>query len=200
MGTLDPEGPWPEPVEEPLEYHEIMLDVLRGAVGDDETLRRLDDQPLPDEPFVWDSIAPDIHDRVAEVLAACDGCCDELLDVEFRTACRRLLHRVAAGDANVFRGRARVDTAASAVCWIIGKANDLFSPTGHRMLVKDLLGHFGLQPGSTSQRATTMLRAGGFDTDTYSDIRLGSPDYLVSSRRQRIITLHDRYRALGEST
>jgi hypothetical protein len=199
IGAIDSDHRRQSAVEEAPEYYEIMLDALRRAVGDDETLNDLDERPLPDEPFAWDDIPHDVHDRVTEVLEACDRCCDRLLDVEYRTACRRLLARVASGNANVFRRRARADTAAAAVCWIIGKANDLFSPTGRGLLVKVLLAHFGLQQGGISQRATTMLRAGGFDTDHYGDIRLGSPAYLVSSRRQRIITLRDRYLAMGQS-
>ncbi len=199
VGLLDSDGPWHEPVEDELEYHEIMLDVLRRAVGGDEVLNGLDDRPLPDEPFPWDGIPADVRDRVAEVLEACDRCCDELLDVEYRTACRRLLARVTTGDPNVFRRRARSNTAAAALCWIIGKANNLFSPTRGGMLVKDLLDHFGPQQGGASQRATTMLRAGGFETEHYGEICLGSPSYLVSSRRRRIITLRDRYRAMGDA-
>ena len=65
----------------------------------------LDDRPLPDEHFDWTPIADDVHDKVADVLGLCDGCCDELLDVEYRMACRRLPARVAAGDPAVFRAR-----------------------------------------------------------------------------------------------
>ena len=60
------------------------------------------------------------------MLELTDACCDELLDVEYRTACRRLLARVAAGDPAVFRRRASSATAAAAICWIVGKDNDLF--------------------------------------------------------------------------
>ncbi|MGH8909817.1 MAG: hypothetical protein ACRD0K_25820 [Egibacteraceae bacterium] len=83
----------------------IMLDVLRMAVGGPDRLADLDDAPLPDEPFAWSGIPDDIRDRVGDVLARCDRCCEELLDVECRTACRRLLARAAAGDPNVFRAQ-----------------------------------------------------------------------------------------------
>lgn len=208
MGALDPDGPWALPGddddayddddEEPASYAAVMLDSVRRALGSEEALDQLDDQPLPDEPFAWGDIPSDVHERVAQVQGICDRVCDDALDVEYRTACRRLLTRVAAGDANVFRRRARADTAAAAICWIVGKANDLFkySPLGRTMLVKDLLAHFGVQQGNVSQRAATMLRAGGFDTEDYGEVRLGSPAYLVSSRRRRIIEHRDRYRAL----
>ncbi len=150
--------------------------------------------PLPDEDFDWTAIADDVHDKVADVLSRCDRCCDELLDVEYRTACRRLLARAAAGDPAVFRRRASSATAAAAICWIVGKDNDLFSVAGGRMLVKDLMAHFGLAQGGVSQRAETLMKAAGFDPFGRGwELRLGSPELLVSRRRRRIIELRDEY-------
>jgi hypothetical protein len=195
MGALDPDAPWPLPDVEPESFPEIMLDSLRRAVGGDDALDRLDARPLPDEPFAFDGIPTDVHERLAEVLALVDRCCDELLDVEYRTACRRFLARAAAGDAEIFRRRGRAGTAAAAVCWIIGKANDLFS--SGRMLVKDLVSHFGIQQGSVSQRSEPMLRAVGIDPHhQYGAMNLGSPDYLTSSRRERILARREHYRAM----
>jgi hypothetical protein len=83
------------------------------------------------------------------------------------------------------------------VCWTIGKANDLFTPTGGAMLVKDLMAHFPLTQSSVSQRATTLMRAAGVESDwgIYPawDVQLGDPDLLVASRRRRIIELRDRF-------
>ena len=59
------------------------------------------------------------------------------------------------------------------------------------------MSHFGLRQSSVAQRAATMLRAGGFNDDTYI-VRLGSPDYLVAARRRRIIKMRDKYRELAE--
>ena len=149
---------------------------------------------LPDEDFDWSGIAGDIHGKVGEVLELTDACCDELLDVEYRTACRRLLARAAAGDAAVFRRRASSASAAAAICWIVGKDNDLFSHWGGGMLVKDLIAHFGLKQGSVSQRAETLMKAAGFDRSTPTwDLRLGDPQLLVSRRRRRMIELRDEY-------
>ncbi len=192
MSALDPDGPWPTPFVD-IDYREMMLDSLLDAVGGDKALDALNDAPLPDEPFVWAGVAADVGERVGEVLALCDRCCDTVLDVEYRTACRRFLHIVASGDPNIFRRQARSDSAAAAVCWTIGKANDLFSPMGGGMRVKDLLAHFGIRKGSVSQRASTMLMAGGFAQETYGEVRLGTPDLLISSRRRSIIALRDHY-------
>jgi hypothetical protein len=194
MGAFNPDGPWPLLETELPSFPESMLDTLRRAVGGGESLDNLDTAPLPDEPFRWDPIPPDIHDRVAEVLRLVDRCCDELLDVEYRTACRRYLGRAAAADPEIFRRRSRAETAAAAICWCIGKANHLFTA---EMLVKDLMGHFGIGQGSVSQRSEPLLRAIGVDSHAqYGGMNLGSPDYLTSGRRERIRALRDQYRAM----
>ena len=196
VGALDPDGPWPMPGNGadrgPLDYEPVMLDMLRRAVGSGEALDDLHDVPLPDEPFDWTGIPDDIRGRVAEVLALCDRCCDELLDAEYRTATRRVLARIAGHGPEAFRRRGRADTAAAAICWAVGRVNDLFSPSGGGMTQKDLLAHFGIQQGSVSQRAGTLLAAGGFPRRT-GDLTLGFPDYLISSRRRHIIATRDRY-------
>lgn len=198
MGMPVADGP---PLDdEPPEYHEIMLDTLRRAVGGEQALECLGAAALPDEPFAWDAIPADVHDRVAEVLALVDRCCDELLDAEYRSACRRFLAGAAAGDPEIFRRRGRAATAAAATCWVIGKANGLFDAAagGRHLQVKDLVGHFGIGQSSVSQRSEPLLRAIGVDPHQYGAMDLGSPDYLVSARRSRIIALRDKYRALAD--
>ena len=197
MGVLDPDLAV-EPDLGPSGFPEIMLDTLRRAVGGDQVLDTLDDRPLPDEPFGWDGVPPDVHDRVGEVVALVDRCCNELLDQEYRTACRRFLATAAAGDPEIFRRRGRLDTAAAAVCWVIGKANDLFLPvSGGGMMVKDLTAHFGA-PGGVSQRAGVLLRAAGLDEPHHGSVDLGTPRYLTAERRRRILADRDRYRAMQE--
>ena len=183
--------------EEPNSFEQSMLDWLALDVGDPIQLDRLDDDPLPDEPFRWEGIPDDVRARVNEVLALTDRCCEEMLDAEYRTACRRVLARVASGEPEVFRRKGRAETAAAALVWIVGKANDLFEQRTGGMQVRDLMSHFGLGQSSVAQRAATMLRAGGFRADTYV-VRLGSPDYLVAARRRRIIKMQERYRQLAE--
>ena len=174
-------------------FEQTMVDGLVQDVGGQDRLESLADAPLPDEPFSWDGIPDDVHATVGDVLAAVDRCCADLLDDEYRTACRRLLARVASRGPDFFRRKGRIETAAAAVVWSVGKANDLF----RQMTAKQLIGHFGLGQSSVGQRAATMLRAGGFDGST-NTVRLGSPDYLVSSRRAHIIELRDRYREMAE--
>ncbi|ORA36415.1 hypothetical protein BST13_10735 [Mycobacterium aquaticum] len=175
-----------------MDRRERKLDELTACVGGHDQLDHLDDTPLPDEPFRWDGIGGDAAPRVRDILALTDRCCEQVLDLEYRTACRRLLARVAANDPTSF-GRGRVETVAGAVVWIIGKANNLFRYPAGGMQVKDLMAHFGIQQGGVSQRAATLLRAGGFDSDTVG-LRLGSVDYLVSERRRSIIAARDACR------
>ncbi|MBV9161736.1 MAG: hypothetical protein JO281_09340 [Pseudonocardiales bacterium] len=197
MGALHPDGAWPLSGTEPPSLPEMMLDTLRRAVGGENALDKLDAAPLPDEPFAWAPIPVDIHERVSEVLRLVDRCCDELLDVEYRTACRRYLSRAAAADPEIFRRRGRAETAAAAICWGIGKANDLF---GGKILVKDLLSHFGIGQGSVSQRSAPLLSAIGVDPHhQYGEMNLGSPDYLTSVRRQEILAHRDHYRAMRDA-
>lgn len=174
-----------------LSVAEIMLEHLEKAVGNRAALDDLDDRALPDEPFCWDGIHPDVAERVREVLELIDRCCEDLLDTEYRTACRRLLARVAA-PPEAFRRKAKPQTSAAAVVWIIGKVNDLFR--NGQLQVKELMSYFGLT-GSVSQRAEALMRNAGFAYASY-DLSLGSPEYLVSSRRRRIIELRDRYQSI----
>ena len=200
MGAIDPDGPWPmgELDDDSRFDFGDHGGLMRRLLVDGCRRRRRAAHPrrpaVPDEEFDWSRIAGDIHGKVGEVLALTDACCDELLDVEYRTACRRLLARAAAGDAAVFRRRASSASAAAAICWIVGKDNDLFSHRGGGMQVKDLIAHFGLKQGSVSQRAETLMKAAGIDPSTPSwDLRLGAPQLLVSRRRRRMIELRNEY-------
>ena len=184
------------------EWSRIVRFGLARQVGGEDVLASLALDPLPDEAFAWDGVADDIHDLVADTLAGIDGWCDTVGDVEYRTACRRFLARAATRSPSLFRGGARLDTTAAAVAWAVGRTNDLFSRAlygSQPMLVKDLLAHFGLRR-SVSQRAYTMIRAGGFDDPDdvgfHYDVVLGSPDFLVSARRQWIVKTRDAILAL----
>ncbi|HUU61404.1 MAG TPA: DUF6398 domain-containing protein [Acidimicrobiia bacterium] len=181
-GIFDIQGA-SDPGWDPLEH-------LDRQVGGRDALDALHDRPLPDDPFRWEGVPEDVHPTVSEVLERCDAFCDRWLEVEHRTAVRRLLAMVAAADPGVFQGSGRVNTAAAALCWIVGKANGVFDQrwgSHGSMLVKDLMGWFGLI-GSPSNRAARMLRAVGVD-DRWFAIwsALGDPDLLVSRRRASIL-------------
>ena len=185
MGALDPDDPL-------ATIGATMLERLYPAVGGARALAELDDAPLPDEPLDWSGVPAEARERVAGVLALVDHCCAALLDVELRTAARRLLARMAATDPGVLR-RGRVDTTAAAICWIVAKANDVFEAGG--LTGKQLLDWFGVAANTPTQRGKSLLRAIGLDQGalSYGQLDLGSPDYLTTARRRSLIEKRDLY-------
>lgn len=173
-------------------YAETVVASLRRAVGGDAQLRQLSVEPLPDEDFDWDGIPDDVRERVDEVRQLCDGCCESVFDIEYRTACRRLLDMAASGDPSVFRRKGKPEMSAAAICWLIGQANEALGPYG-RLQVQELMAHFGLK-GSASQRARVLLEAAGLEWDQEPgrmDLRV--PELLVSGRREQLVELRDQY-------
>lgn len=178
-------------------WEQLVRDDLAAAVGSEEALAALDDRPLPDEEFDWSGVPQDAAAPVEQILAVLDPVAAEPpLGPEYRTACRRFLHRVVAGDASVLQRRnARVEISAAAVCWIIAKANDALGEGTGQMFAKDLLARFGVT-GSVSQRAHVFLAAAGCDRPSNMlTINLGFPELLVSTRRRALLELRDRYSA-----
>ncbi|MGI9000549.1 MAG: hypothetical protein ACR2GH_02670 [Pseudonocardia sp.] len=59
---MGPDSPWPPTgaltADDPVEFHKIMIDTLRHAVGGEDALNELDATPLPDEPFAGDAFRP----------------------------------------------------------------------------------------------------------------------------------------------
>ena len=196
MGVLGDERPWED---EPMEAGRHFLEALAEEVGGQEALDALDDAPLPDEEFGWDGVPADVRDRVREVLAACDRCCDDLFGPEYRTACRRLLARAGPGLPGMLRKTTKPAAIAAGLCWVIGKGNHRFGRTDGELRVKDLTSYLGLGQSGVSERGYQIMRAAGIKAaSAYPEVRLGSPDLLVSARRKRIIELRDRHRgAIG---
>ncbi|RBY78961.1 hypothetical protein DQ238_11330 [Geodermatophilus sp. TF02-6] len=189
MSALDPGGPWPSPQD----FTAPMREELSRVVGGAAALDRLDDEPLPDEPFRWDGVPAEAGERVAEVLDLVDRFADEVLDVELRTAARRVLAEVSAADPALVR-RARAASVAAAICWIVAKANGVFSDSG--LAVKDLAGWFGVGATTPAQRAKPILQALGVDPSdfAYGLSPLGSPDHLTAATRAEVIAARDRLR------
>lgn len=173
---------------------ELMLDSLADEVGGRDELMALDVAPLPDEDVDWDRVADDLRPGVREVAELCDRWCESVTGPsagEYRTACRRFLTAVAAGDPNVFRRRAKAPSAAAAVCWAVGSANRLFDPRHGGLLVKDLAAHFGVS-GAPSSRGRTFLQAAGFDAEGTGPVVLDAR-YLVSAYRRSLAERRDRH-------
>ena len=180
--------------DDDLSLEEAMLDHLDATVGGRFQLQNLTDEPLGDEPFDWAGIADDIRPTVEKMVALCDGCADELFDVEHRTAMRRFLGRAAIADPAIFRRKASLERGAAAVAWVICRANHSIGQYGMPQ-VTELLGWFGIK-GGVSQRAEPLLRANGVDPHRlYGEVALGAADLLTAARRHSIIQVRDRYQA-----
>jgi hypothetical protein len=193
MGMLGGQQPWEDG---PSGAGQYLLDALAEEVGGQDALDSLDGTPLPDEEFGWDQVPADVRERVGEVLAACDRCCDDLLGAEYRTACRRLLARAAPGLSGMLRKTAKPEAIAAAVCWAIGKGNQRFGQGTGELRVKDLMNYFSLSQSSVSERGYQIMHAAGIKpASTYPAVRLRSPSLLVSARRRPIIELRDRHSA-----
>jgi len=165
---------------------------LIRAVGSADALWTLDVLPLPDEPFDWSAVEPGDAEFVAEVLALCDDCCDELFDVEYRTAVRRLLARVARHDPRPFRRRPHAHRCAASLVWLIGAANGDFG-RGGRYPSSWLWSWFGV--GDCAGRALTIYRAAGLGADDdhgwFEPTYLGDPALLHSITRAGIADQRD---------
>jgi hypothetical protein len=197
MGVLD-DGEWQDKAWQhtPFSAERYLLDVLAEEVGGPDALDSLDDTPLPDEAFGWAQVPAELRDRVGQVLAACDRCCDELLGPEYRTSGRRLLARAVRGLSRILQGRGKPEGIAAGVCWVIGKGNGRIGQGHDELGISDLTSYFGVSASSVSERGHQVLGAAGAHLATvYPAVRLGSPDLLVSARRRQIIEQRDRHRA-----
>jgi len=172
-----------------------IFDGLIPIVGDIVALETLDTYPLPDEPFDWSAVASEDHALVAEVLARSDMCCDELLDVEFRTITRRILARVARRDPRCLRRATKADRVAAALVYLAGRANGEFGRRG-RLTAHSLWSWWATS--SCADRARTLQSAAGLEPEHISwtsigfeELTLGDAALLHSSYRKQICRRRD---------
>lgn len=164
---------------------------LADQVGGSEALAALDAAPLPDEALDLSEVPDDLHRIVTRIAALMDEVCEQLLDIEHRTACRRVVVDIAARAPARFRGPGREDTAAAALIWLVARANDSLDQRRGGLTGKRLAEVIGLKAVPT-QRADTLRRALiGAQPQPRDPRGLGSSRYLVSRRRQDIIDLRN---------
>jgi hypothetical protein len=181
-------------LDDDLTYDQLRREMVGRAVGADN-VDSIDDEPLPDEDLRWEGIDESIRERVGIIAGHIDRCCDALLTPEYRTACRRLLARAAAGKPDIFRRKSRDDYAAIAIIWSIGQANGLFDnwlravPGEPNLLVKELNAFFDVTSPNASQRAATLLAAAGLPAVPGDG--LGDPSLLTASRRRSLAAYRD---------
>lgn len=171
-----------------------MHHALLALVGGTEALIELDDEPLPDEAFDWRGLPDDIRPKVEEVLALCDASAEEFLDIEHRTANRRLLRDLARVEPSYFRGRATARTSAAAIVHMVVRANCSAAGPRRGVAIQEILAAFDAKhPFERVRQFRRMLglpdREGFGTTPTW----LGSRDYLTGARRAELIEERDRY-------
>jgi hypothetical protein len=160
-------------------------EIVSNTVGA-EAVDTFDAEPLPDEPFRWEGIPEAARPRVQDILALADRCCEVLFEIEYRTAVRRMLARIATRDHSVLL-RGEVDTAAAALCWIVAHANHSIGPYD-RVRTMDLTAWFDREGWSPSQRAYTLLEAAGIDVAMFKQWKtVQTPDLLVARVRQWLL-------------
>lgn len=173
------------------------LDSLIERWGGVEVLDQLDTEPLPDEPFDWATVPAEHRGRVEQILAMVDDTCDTWFDQEHRTACRRLLARVAA-EPWVIARRGKVQTIAGAIVWTIASFN---RTTGRRRRLGVvpatwIAHHLGLSSGAAfATRSIDICVAAGIHLHRNGPEPLGEPGLIVSRKRRHAARLRDRYRA-----
>ena len=105
-----------------------------------------------------------------------------------------MLHDVAVSDPQIFLRRAKIETAAAALCWMVGRADGSVGDVG--LQTQDLMRTFGLKsPPST--RAYTMRQAIGADRTEWPG-SLGSARYLTGARGSRSLRAAIRRTSLSE--
>ncbi|MBB2890799.1 hypothetical protein [Flexivirga oryzae] len=163
---------------------------LPFTVGSEEALLALTDEPLPADEFDWSVVADAIHEAVAAVLPLIDRGADAhpVAADEVRTAQRRLLAMAASDAPGWFSPRSKPTSNASAICWLVGRANDLLNPYGP--LTAAMLAEAVGGTGAPSQRAARLQTLLGMPTG-YRHTMMGDARLLVSEFRAQLIELRD---------
>lgn len=177
--------------------HADFHDSLRERWGGSEALEALDAEPLPAEAFDWSSVPAAHRARVEQILALVDDTCRAWFDHEHRTACRRLLARVA-GEPWIIARRGKVETIAGAIVWTIASFN---GTTGRRrqggrvVPATWIAGHLGLSSASAfPTRSIDICVAAGIHLHRGGPHPVGEPGLIVSQRRRHAIWLREKYR------
>jgi hypothetical protein len=173
-------------------------EALAERWGGQEALEALDDAPLPVEPFDWSTVPLEHRELVAKILTLVDDACAARLDHEYRTACRRLLARVA-GEPWVIARRGKVESVAGAIVWTIASFNGI---TGRRrrgsrtVSAADIAYYVGLSSGSAfAKRSVDICVAAGIHLHRNGPEPIGEPGLIVSQRRRHATWLREKYRA-----
>ena len=152
------------------------------AVGGLDRLRALDVDPLPagEAPNV-DHLDDAVRSTVTRVATDASRVAAELYGSEYGTAAGRLAVRVAEADPKAFE-RGRPESAIAGLVWMVASANGRRYSTN----LADIQRAAGTA-ANPKDRARTFAKALGAEPGDVDDLLLGSPDLLVSTRRQQLI-------------
>jgi hypothetical protein len=131
----------------------------------------IDVEPVSDEPFDWSGVPGALRDRVGDLLDRIDRACDEMLDVEMRTICRRYLAALVRADpATVERSRSP-GLLATALVWVAICAQlDHYSRSETRVPTrKELAAAMGAKLSSLGERVAHVDSVLTHRTTVFSD-------------------------------
>jgi hypothetical protein len=164
---------------------------LAARVGGAAALLELDAIPLPEETFDSSRLPDDIIAKLAgaldEIARVSALAWPGLVGVEIRTACYRLLREIALADPGIVRKIENPTKLAAAVCWLVGRANNVVSGRGP-LTASALAKMFGLpsSPSDLGGRLKRVLVTYQWG-DPYNDTSLKSPRYLIGSVREAVV-------------
>ncbi len=162
-----------------FDYVAMVRGELEDAVGgaaalDNLTVERLPANELGDGANLED-------ERLTHIVNAARTGARELFGDEMATAVSRLAIHLAGSIPKVLL-RGRSESAAAAITLLSAEANNV----KRQRTLKELQEVFGIK-SSPSERASSISKAMGFRRQYYGLAALGSPRFLISSRRQGIL-------------
>ena len=163
-----------------------------AAVGGHDVLETLTADPLPAHPEDTDlsSVDEPYRSLVDYVSGRAAAVAADLYGPEYGTAASRLAVAIGEADGSVL-ARGKPDSAVASIVWMTAAANR----DPYWIVQRDIKEACGTKVGP-KERARTFTGVLGGEFDEFSHIILGSPEFLVSGRRQELI---DEHRSNGAS-
>jgi len=206
LGRGRPPVPPPPPVVPRPPEHECLLAWLALVAGGEESLARLDAEPLPEEDLDLAGVPISLHDALRSADVEISRVTDLVLGPEVRTAARRLLADAVRLRPDLVRPETPPEQLAAGAVVAVGLGNDLVGPT--RAVTQALVrGMCGLRtaPGEKARQLAGAVAPHGPMSTTLARppvdvLLLGSPRYLVAPFRGAVLAVRDSALRLRSST
>lgn len=178
--------------------HEDALDWLDALVGGRTALEALEDEPLPVPATIDVTRLPLSHrHRVEAIRRSLDAAAVEFWDDEVRHALHAVLLALWAEDRGVVVNAKTAAHVAGGICWMIGRANDLFG--SNKLTQTKVKQHLGITSNLSSYGTTVHGALRGlqpaYGSRPWSQpdlLATGRPGFLIASVRRRLIRLRDQ--------